>query len=144
MIYSHNTKSQSCSLQFSGLSNRHKFDFPDLDVSIRNHLMWGTRHESPIWLLRSWETIEANNGMEELNKPLPWSSFENLCPTHYQWKDLLNEDSMTLWLAPTYRVIMKDIAWSTPWLRPWMSTILKFINPIKFWLENTFLVLPCF
>ena len=33
-------QSQSCSLQFSGLSNRHKFNFPDLDVSIRNHFMW--------------------------------------------------------------------------------------------------------
>ena len=34
------------------------------------------------WLSRSWETIEANNGMEELNKPPPWSLFEDLCPKH--------------------------------------------------------------
>ena len=96
------------------------------------------------WLSRSWETIEANNGKEELNKPSPWSSFEDLCPKHYKWKYLPNKDSMALWLALMDHLIMKDIAQSTPWLRPWMSTILKFINPIEFWLENTFLVLPCF
>lgn len=66
---------------FSGLLNRNKFDSIDLDISNINYLC-GHNTWNSTWLSRSWESIEANNGVEKLNKSLPCSALKDLCLKH--------------------------------------------------------------
>ena len=69
MIPSHSTNHNLVPSKFSGLSNRHKFDFPDLDVSNRNHFMWGTRRESPL----DYQEVE-----QPLKPTMAWKSWISL------------------------------------------------------------------